>query len=146
MQEAIELAGITRHVTLVHASEAPTLADRDNIEVVAGRIAALHDDGGLSAVTLATPDGERTLPAAAVFAYTGRVPEVSLARALLDLDAAGHIMTDVDLRTCAVSVFACGDVRAGAPQCIAAAMQDGERAGHAAARHVKAARQTESAG
>jgi thioredoxin reductase len=144
VQEAIDLAGIARRVILVHDGTPPAL-QHASIATMAGRIVALQGVDSLCAITVDTPLGLRTVPTGAVFAYAGRRPEVSLARTLLDLDASGHIMVDADFRTSVASIFACGDVRGNAPQCIASAMQDGARAGREAVRCASAARRTEPA-
>ncbi len=156
-QEAIELAQIAAHVTLVRgegmseASPAPeaALASLGNVAVAPGRIVALAGDDGLQAVTVEHDGSRRTLAARAAFVYTSRIAAVSFARALLDLDGSGHIMVDEALRTRGPALFAAGDVRAGAAQRVTTAIADGERAGRAAAQLLKAqagaARETGSA-
>jgi thioredoxin reductase (NADPH) len=145
-QEAIELAQVARRVTLVHGDDAPAvsparaaaLAALANVGLMAGRIVALEGGEGLQAVTVACGAGRERLPARAAFVYTQRIPATSFARGLLDLDGSGHMMVDEDLCVRPPSLFAAGDVRAGSPQRIAAAIADGERAGRAAANHLKA--------
>jgi thioredoxin reductase len=143
VQEAIDLAEVAAHVTLVHGdgplsdTQAATLASHGNVALARGRIVALAGDDGLRSVTVACDGGRSVVPARAVFVYTRRIPAICFARTLLDLDGAGHIMVDEDLRARSGTVFAAGDVRAGAPQRIAAAIADGERAGRAAVRRLQ---------
>ncbi|HKU96838.1 MAG TPA: NAD(P)/FAD-dependent oxidoreductase [Vineibacter sp.] len=146
MQEAIELAQVASRVILVHGGgplfgepariEAAT--GLGNIDMIEGRIVALDGEDGLQSVTIARDSGQGVLPARAVFVYTQRIPAVSFARGLLDLDGGGHIMVDEDLRLPARTLFAAGDVRARASQRIVAAIADGERAGRAAVQGLKA--------
>jgi thioredoxin reductase (NADPH) len=153
VQEAIDLAATAQKVTWIDGgasaaarpANAAALQALANVEVKAGRVTALAGSDGLDAVTVAGPDGPARVPARAIFVYTQRIPAVSLARGQLDLDDAGHIMVDSDLGATAPLAFAAGDVRAGARQRIVAAIADGERAGAAAARAVKAVVERSSA-
>jgi len=146
MQEAIELAQVAARVTLVHGG-GPLFGERGriaaavaqgNIDMVDGRIIALAGDDGLQSVTVVRDSGRDVLPAQGVFVYTQRIPAVSFAHGLLDLDGGGHIMVDEDLRLSGRSLLAAGDVRARAVQRVAAAIADGERAGRAAVQGLKA--------
>ncbi|TWT01184.1 NAD(P)/FAD-dependent oxidoreductase [Reyranella sp. CPCC 100927] len=145
MQEAIELAQVAARVTMVHSGgpvfgaheRVATATALGNIDMVEGRIVALDGEDGLQSVTIARDSGRDVLPARAVFVYTQRIPAVSFARGSLDLDGMGHIMADEDLRLPGRTLFAAGDVRARAPQRIASAIADGERAGHAAVAELK---------
>ena len=145
-QEAIELAQIAARVTVIPGegaspvapARAAELASLGNVTVAPGRIVALAGDDGLQAVTVEHDGGRRTLQASAAFVYARRIPAVSFAQALLDLDGSGHIMVDDSLRTRGPALFAAGDVRAGAAQRVTAAIADGERAGRAAAQVLKA--------
>ena len=141
-QEAIELAQIVRHVTVIHGDAPPprieTVASLANVAVMPGRIVALAGNDGLQSVTVEHDGNRRILEARAAFVYTRRIPAVSFARALLDLDGSGHIMVDESLRAHRPALFAAGDVRAGATQRVAAAIADGGRAGRAAALLLKA--------
>ncbi|HJQ60697.1 MAG TPA: NAD(P)/FAD-dependent oxidoreductase [Vineibacter sp.] len=145
VQEALDLAAVAAWVTWVDdgAAEsrpvsATALQSLSNVEVMAGRVVALTGEDGLEALTVARADGQATVPARAVFVYSRRIPAVSLAQGLLDLDGSGHIMVDTGLRAGATLAFAAGDVRADGRQRVVAAIADGERAGRAAAGAVKA--------
>lgn len=146
MQEAIELAQVAARVTLVHGggpvfgepARIEAAAALRNIDMIEGRIVALAGDDGVQSVTVAGDTSRGVLPARGVFVYTQRIPAVSFARGLLDLDGGGHIMVDDDLRQSGRSLFAAGDVRAQAVQRVAAAIADGERAGRAAVQGLKA--------
>lgn len=143
-QEAADLAAMAARVTVVCGDATPAdtraVEGLDNVEVTTGRLVALEqNDEGLQAVTVQSGGSRHTREAGAVFVYTGRTPVVSFVRTLLDLDASGHIMVDGKLCAGAPSLFAAGDVRAGASQRVADAMADGERAGRAAADLLQAA-------
>jgi len=135
-QEALELAATAAQVTLVHAEDAPpaTLpAPPPNLAVMPGRILALEGEAGLEAVVVARGGARHRLAARAVFVQCNRLPALDFAPGLVALDAGGHPLVDAAMRTSLGTVFAVGDLRAGAPTRLAAAMADGRRAGEAAA-------------
>ena len=77
-------------------------------------------------------DGARkSIPASAVFVYVGQSPAAEFVAETLARDASGHIVVDEGGRTSAATVFAVGDVRAGASRHLADAIADGQRAGEA---------------
>ncbi len=53
-----------------------------------------------------------TLSIDGVFVFVGQLPNTEVLRGLVELDAAGYIVTDDQLRTKQPGVFACGDARA----------------------------------
>lgn len=124
-QEALELAGTAAQVTLVHEADAPPAALPavlpPNLALLPGRIVALEGEGGLEAVVVAEDEARRRLPARAVFVQRGRAPALDFASGLLALDAAGHALAE----TGRPGLFVAGDLRAGAPRRIAAAIADG---------------------
>jgi len=66
-----------------------------------------------------------------VFVYVGQSPAAEFLPETLARDATGHIVVDEGGRTSAATVFAAGDVRAGARHYLADAIADGRRAGQA---------------
>lgn len=128
--EAIELAGLAEHVTVVNtgniaAPKAP------NISGVAGRIVALEGSDGLEAVVIEEGGVRRSVPANAVFVYIGQSPAAEFVADSLARDAAGHIVVDEHGTTSKPLAFAAGDVAAGSLPSVAQAQQGGERAARA---------------
>lgn len=117
--EALELAGVTAHVTVLvpdrtrwSAAVGERIGAQPNIEVRTGAaVAGLAGEAVLRGVTLA--DGAE-IPVAGLFVYLGRTPRSGL----LDGAPAG--------------VFAAGDVRPGSTPYLVIAAGDGLRAGLAA--------------
>jgi len=71
-----------------------------------------------------------------VFVYVGLEPNTAFVRGVLTLDPAGHIETDINMRTSLAGVFAAGDIRANSVAQLAAAAGDGATAAIAAFRYV----------
>lgn len=122
-QEALELAGIAKRVTVVSGRPSWSAASgrrlAGDVEVRTGTVAALEGDGTLAAVRL--DDGE-TLAASGVFVYTHADPR----RELLD-----GLPTDAP-------VWSAGDVTGGDRHLLTAAA-DGLRAGLAVVAHLERA-------
>jgi thioredoxin reductase (NADPH) len=72
-----------------------------------------------------------------VFIYVGLEPNTAFLRGVLALDAAGHIETDMNMRTSLAGVFAAGDIRAHSVAQIAAAAGDGATAAISAYRYLR---------
>ena len=71
-----------------------------------------------------------------VFVYVGLEPNTAFLRGLLALDAAGHIETDINMRTSLAGVFAAGDIRKHSVALLAAAAGDGATAAISAFRYL----------
>ena len=65
------------------------------------------------------------LPMAAAFIYVGFHPNTDYLKGVLELDAGGHICTDINMRTVIPGVYACGDARAESTRQLGAAVGDG---------------------
>ena len=65
------------------------------------------------------------LPMAAAFIYVGFHPNTDYLKDLLELDAGGHVCTDINMRTVIPGVYACGDARAESTRQLGAAVGDG---------------------
>jgi thioredoxin reductase (NADPH) len=78
----------------------------------------------------------RLAPVSGVFIYVGLEPNTAFLRGVLTLDAAGHIETDINMRTSLAGVFAAGDVRANSVAQLAAAAGDGATAAISAFRYL----------
>ena len=71
-------------------------------------------------------------PAAAAFIYVGFHPNSDYLKGLLDMDALGHLYTDMHMRTKLPGIYACGDIRAESTRQLGAAVGDGITAALAA--------------
>ena len=71
-------------------------------------------------------------PTAAAFIYVGFHPNTEYLQGLLEMDALGHIYTDIHMRTGVPGIYACGDARAESTRQLGAAVGDGITAALAA--------------
>jgi len=145
--DALELARRGSQVKLVHRASA--LTARDDIVDQIRREPRIEDLGGweleslqggdhLEAVTLVRADAERRREnAQAVVVKIARRPRTDMIRGQLDLDRAGAIVVDGQLRTSASGVFAAGDVVADAYARVAAALGQGSLAARSVLRHLQ---------
>jgi thioredoxin reductase (NADPH) len=137
--EALYLAGLAARVTIVAPGPdlvaAPDLRERalrsPRIEVRHG--ASLEEVIGTDRVTavsivdVATGASER-LELDGVVIRVGSQPNTEFLEGLLDLDPAGLVPAGRRLETAVTGVLAAGDVRAGSPMTVAAAVEDGTAA------------------
>lgn len=147
-QEAIDLAQMAAHVTLVSgdtsgrtlASVTPErqakLATLRNLRTVQGRVAALAGIDGLDAVVVATSGASLRIDASGLFVFSDRKPQTDFLGARLATTLSGHIEAGPDQHASAAGIFACGDVASPAER-IVMAIADGEKAGQNAVRWVK---------
>jgi thioredoxin reductase (NADPH) len=157
-QAAIFLAEKGSAVTVViraddlNARMSRYLVDRvvrhPRIEVLtSARVVGLEGGGTLQAVRVARPDGERRVPAAALFSFIGADPETSWLNGCAALDDRGFVLTDraltdeqlekgwnalgrrpLPFETSRPGLFAVGDVRSGSMKRVAAAVGEGSAA------------------
>jgi len=145
--DALELAEAGSQVKLVHRSD--HLTGRHDIVDAVRRTPAIQDfpgweldsvEGGdrLEEVVIRHSDGTtRRLPAGGLVVRIARLPRTELFRGQLDLDHAGAIVVDRDLRTSRPGVFAAGDVVSGAYPRIATALGQGSLAARSVLRHLQ---------
>jgi thioredoxin reductase (NADPH) len=88
-------------------------------------------------LTAARSGASRVQDVKGVFVCVGLAPNTAFVRDLLALDAAGHIATDIAMRTSVEGIFAAGDIRSGSVAQLAAAAGDGATAAISAFRHLK---------
>lgn len=126
--EAQELKAFASEVTVIDtvAAKLP-----DGVRHLDGRIVALEGSDGLQSVVVESGGARKTVPTSAVFVYVGQSPAAEFVPDSLARDATGHIVVDEGGRTSAATVFAAGDVRAGARHYLADAIADGQRAAQA---------------
>lgn len=83
--------------------------------------------------------GERNeLKVAAVFIFIGQTPSNERLRGLIDLDAGGHAVVDLSMRTSVPGLFVAGDLRTGAARQLISAAGDGATAAISAERYLAA--------
>jgi len=126
--EALELKAFASEVTVVDtvAAKLP-----DGVRQLDGRIVALEGSAGLQSVVVESGGARKSVPTSAVFVYVGQSPAAEFVPDSLARNATGHIVVDEGGRTSAATVFAAGDVRAGARHYLADAIADGQRAAQA---------------
>ena len=102
-------------------------------------VAAFKGDGKLATVVLEdTESGEQREQAYdGVFVFIGLSPNTELAQGVIDLDAAGFLLTDAGMQTSVPGVFAAGDVRSGSTKQAASAAGEGAAAALAIRRYVE---------
>ncbi|MBS0526043.1 MAG: FAD-dependent oxidoreductase [Proteobacteria bacterium] len=122
--EAKELIGVASEITMVDAAARSALADVNHIQ---GRIVGLEGSDGLQSVTIETGGQRKNIPASAVFVYLDQRPATGCLPASVARDASGHVVVDAEGRTSIPTLFAAGDVRAGARYYLSDAIADGQR-------------------
>jgi thioredoxin reductase (NADPH) len=122
--EAKELVGVASEITVVDAAATTSLAD---VNYVQGRIVSLDGSDGLQSVTVETGGQQKTIQTAAVFVYVDQRPAAECLPASVARDASGHVVIDAEGRTSIPTLFAAGDVRAGARYYLSDAIADGQR-------------------
>jgi len=147
LDEALVLAEFAAQVTVFHRGAAITaqhvLLERAksvaNIAIeLSTTVEAIAGDGAVSAVRLQDASGTvREVPMDGVFVFAGLEPNTAFLRGLVELDTAGHIVTDLMMRTSLDGVFAAGDIRAYSVALLAAAAGDGATAAIAAHRYLQ---------
>ena len=102
-------------------------------------IDAILGDGqveGVSITDVVTTEPSR-VDLEGVFIYVGLEPNTQYLRDVLPLDNAGHILTDIWMRTPQPGLFAAGDIRQNSASQLATAAGDGATAAIAAQRYIE---------
>ena len=149
VQEALFLTQFASHITMLVRSWIKAdkiLKDQLDQAVADGRITLLEGwrptevigDGGQVAGVMATDDQEsRRIDCDGVFVFAGSVPNTNFLRdSAVQLDQAGLVVVDDNLRTTMPNVWAAGDVRVGAPRQIVSAAGDGAAAAIQIGKHL----------
>ena len=148
LDEALALARHASRVTLIHRAAAfsaqqclvERVAAAANVEVVFDTaVDEILGDVNVSGVSLRNvrSGAVRLQKTDGVFIYIGLAPNTGFLSGLLDLDANGHVETDIMMRTSLEGVFAAGDIRAGSVAQLATAAGDGVTAAISAYRYIK---------
>ena len=113
----------------------PKIELRPNTEVT-----ALLGDGMLEALsTRHTESGETSqVDLAGLFVFIGLEPNTNFLDGVVPLDTAGHVETDIWMRTPTKGIFAIGDIRQNSAALLASSAGDGATAAVAAKRYIDA--------
>jgi thioredoxin reductase (NADPH) len=148
IDEALVLAEFAAQVVVIHRG--PKITAQNTLLERATAVAAIEivlsttveeivGDGAVSAVRL--KDGAsgtvRDEPFDGAFIFVGLEPNTAFLGGLVSLDTAGHVVTDLMMRTSLEGVFAAGDIRAHSVALLAAAAGDGATAAIAAQRYLQ---------
>jgi thioredoxin reductase (NADPH) len=109
----------------------PTIEPMFDTEIV-----EIRGDGVVSDVVLRHAGTLRTQAADAVFPYVGLQPNTDWLKGTVNLDSAGHVVTDASLMTSLAGVFAAGDIRQHSAAQLVASAGDGASAAVAAMRYL----------
>jgi thioredoxin reductase (NADPH) len=148
LDEAAVVAGQASRVLLIHRgaefeaqqSIVDKVAAISNIEAVFSTAVeeVLGEDSVTGvAVRDLTTSVTRVEKLAGVFVFVGLEPNTAFARGVLDVDEAGHIRTDILMRTSVSGIFAAGDIRQHSVAQLASAAGDGATAAVAAYRYLR---------
>ena len=144
LQEAMVLAGYTRHVHLVHRGASfrarpdlvGKLASHANISILLNsQVEAVRGSQGVEGVRIRPADadgGAREIDCAGFFAYVGLEPACDFAPPAALRDAAGFLRTDAAMQTALPGLFAAGAVRSGYGGMLTHAIADGVAAAQSA--------------
>ncbi len=90
----------------------------------------IEGDGQVESIQLRNTVTGETWPMAVsgVFIFVGQIPNSHLLKGLVELDAGGHAIVDLGMRTALPGLFVAGDVRTGAARQLVSACGDGATA------------------
>jgi thioredoxin reductase (NADPH) len=148
LDEALVLTEHAARVTIIHRGSAfeaqRVLIDRvaanGKIELVPSTaIEEIFGDDSVAGVRLRdlTSRTVREHAVKGVFVYVGLEPNSAFVRGVVAVDPAGHIDTDIMMRTSVPGIFAAGDIRAHSVAQLASVAGDGATAAIAAWRYLK---------
>ena len=148
LQDALFLADLCRHVTIIHRRSTfrgdpvlvQALQKRTNVSFAMDTVVtALLGGGVLTGLSLrnAATGAETSLAVSGLFEAVGQLPETSLSAALTPVDAGGFIPCGENCVTPAAGVFAAGDCRAKEVRQLTTACADGTVAALAACNYCK---------
>lgn len=144
LQEAMVLAGSTRHVHLVHRGASfrarpdlvGKLARHVNISILLNtQVEAVRGSQGVEGVRVrqaGADGGSREIDCAGFFAYVGLEPACDFAPPAILRDALGFLVTDAGLQTAVPGIYAAGAVRSGYGGMLTHAIAEGIAAAGAA--------------
>ncbi len=141
VQETIFLTRFTSHIDMLVRSDfraSDILVDELQKYIDDGKVTVhkqtetkeiVATEGKVTGVRVTENGEEKLIETDGVFVFVGLLPNTDFLKdSVIDLDPAGHIMTDLKLQTNMPGVFASGDVRSGATLQIASAVGEGATA------------------
>lgn len=148
LDEALVLTEHAARVTVFHRGAALDVqrvlieraAANGKIEIVPSTaVEEVFGDDNVSGVRLRDLNSRvvREHAVKGVFVYVGLEPNSAFVRGVVTVDPAGHIDTDIMMRTSVPGIFAAGDIRAHSAAQLAAVAGDGATAAMAAWRYLK---------
>lgn len=148
LDEALVLTEHAARVTVFHRGAAldaqrvliERAAANGKIEIVPSTaVEEVFGDDNVSGVRLRDLNSRvvREHAVKGVFVYVGLEPNSAFVRGVVTVDPAGHIDTDIMMRTSVPGIFAAGDIRAHSAAQLAAVAGDGATAAMAAWRYLK---------
>jgi len=147
VEEAAVLADIAGNVTLYHRGQelraqgalVSHAAEKGNLHIVFGtQLEAILGEDAVTAIRIKDNSGISTeREVSGVFIFVGLEPNTAFLQGVLDLDPAGHIVTDILMRTSLPGVFAAGDIRQSSVRQLASVAGDGATAAIAARRYLR---------
>ncbi len=147
MDEGLYLTRMTKNVTVVHRRDQLRASqilqqrgfDAPNMDFIWDTVVEeIKGNGAVASVVLKNlKTGEVTeRPTEGVFVYIGFHPINDFMRGVVELDPAGHVVTDLQMQTSVPGVFAAGDVRTFSERQLANAVGDGVAAALSAYRYI----------
>jgi thioredoxin reductase (NADPH) len=121
-----------QQVIIDRIRESPAIETAFSTELV-----EIRGDGKVGEVVLRQQDNTYTAAVDGVFVFAGQVPNSAWLRDVVELDPAGHVVTDIWMRTSVPGIFAAGDIRQNSAAQLAASAGDGATAAVAAVRFLK---------
>ncbi|MDD4169776.1 MAG: thioredoxin-disulfide reductase [Desulfotomaculaceae bacterium] len=147
VEEAVYLTKFAEKVLIVHRRGALRATkvvqqkafDNAKVEFIWHHVIdEIHGEGTVNAVTLKdVRDGKKNIiPVDGAFIYVGNEPVSGLVKDLVELDDHGYIITDENMQTSRLGIFAAGDVRDKLLRQVVTAVADGAVAAVAAEKYL----------
>jgi len=148
VEEAIYLTRFARRVYLVHRRDTlraekviqERAFENPKIEFIWDTVVTrVVGDSGVEALELQNVKTQdtRSLKVGGVFFYVGSLSNTGFLKGTVNLDDQGYVLTDDNMATSAVGVFAAGDVRRKLLRQVATAVGDGATAAFAAEKYIE---------
>lgn len=147
LSDALYLAGICRHVTLIHRRDAfrGDKADLDKLNkcdnvtfMLDSNVTSLHGKDHLESIDVTNVKTGQTVqvPVSALFVAIGQEPDNQAFRNLVELDEKGYIKAGADCKTSHPGIYAAGDCRTTSLRQLTTAAADGAIAATAACTYI----------
>ncbi len=149
IQEAVFLTKFANKVTVIHrrnrlrAAKALEKKALTNSKIAFAWNSVVDEISGANAVEkvkvrdVKSPEKRMEIPAQGVFIFIGLTPKTDLVRGILDLDDAGYVIVDRDMKTSARGIFAGGDCTKKSLRQVVTACGDGATAAASAQLYVE---------